>query len=271
MRRYLTLACSGLLTIGTLTGFTALAMADSVSIPDIAPTVDAAGQAFRTLPAQDPTDGSLLNPTCTTASCGQSGLQSAVLLRKPGDANAGLQLVRGGRGGGFIRHGGGGFHGFGGGGAIHAFGGGGGFHGMGGGNFSGWRGGWHGIGGPVWRGNAWRGGWRGIGGPGWRGNYWRGGWHGIGTGWRGNVWRSNWWGGGWGGDGWDWGDSAFFGFGVPLLTDYGYYDYPYYNYVATPVANSHVAWCFSRYRTYRAADNTFQPAFGPRRQCISPF
>ncbi|PSJ64217.1 hypothetical protein C7I85_01030 [Mesorhizobium soli] len=84
----------------------------------------------------------------------------------------------------------------------------------------------------------------------------------------------NYWGGG---DGWDWDNGAFFGFGLPIFTDYGYGDYytnyPYYNYnYAVPVAaDTHVAWCYARYRTYRAADNTFQPAYGPRRQCVSPY
>lgn len=35
--------------------------------------------------------------------------------------------------------------------------------------------------------------------------------------------------------------------------------------------NSHVEWCYSRYRSYRASDNTFQPNNGPRRQCRSPY
>lgn len=35
--------------------------------------------------------------------------------------------------------------------------------------------------------------------------------------------------------------------------------------------NSHVSWCYNRYRSYRASDNTFQPYNGPRRQCVSPY
>jgi len=35
--------------------------------------------------------------------------------------------------------------------------------------------------------------------------------------------------------------------------------------------NSHTSWCYSRYRSYRAYDNTFQPNYGPRRQCVSPY
>lgn len=30
---------------------------------------------------------------------------------------------------------------------------------------------------------------------------------------------------------------------------------------------SHAEWCYSRYRSYRASDNTYQPTYGPRRQC----
>ncbi|MER2636094.1 MAG: BA14K family protein [Rhizobiaceae bacterium] len=34
---------------------------------------------------------------------------------------------------------------------------------------------------------------------------------------------------------------------------------------------AHVAWCQDRWRSYRAYDNTYQPARGPRRQCVSPY
>lgn len=30
---------------------------------------------------------------------------------------------------------------------------------------------------------------------------------------------------------------------------------------------SHAEWCYSKYRSYRASDNTYQPNNGPRRQC----
>ena len=34
----------------------------------------------------------------------------------------------------------------------------------------------------------------------------------------------------------------------------------------------HYDWCASRYRSYRAYDNTFNPGYGsPRRQCLSPY
>lgn len=35
--------------------------------------------------------------------------------------------------------------------------------------------------------------------------------------------------------------------------------------------NSHVSWCYDRWRSYRASDNTYQPLNGPRRQCVSPY
>jgi len=52
----------------------------------------------------------------------------------------------------------------------------------------------------------------------------------------------------------------------PVYRDY--YDRPAYR---APVASSHVRWCHSRYRSYRAWDNTWQPYHGPRRQCWSPY
>lgn len=33
----------------------------------------------------------------------------------------------------------------------------------------------------------------------------------------------------------------------------------------------HVDWCYARYRSYRAKDNTYQPDKGPRKTCISPY
>ena len=35
--------------------------------------------------------------------------------------------------------------------------------------------------------------------------------------------------------------------------------------------SAHVQWCYDRYRSYRAYDNTFQPYNGPRKQCYSPY
>ena len=38
-----------------------------------------------------------------------------------------------------------------------------------------------------------------------------------------------------------------------------------------PRGNAHIDWCYGRYRSYRASDNTYQPYNGPRRQCVSPY
>lgn len=35
--------------------------------------------------------------------------------------------------------------------------------------------------------------------------------------------------------------------------------------------SAHVDWCYNRYRSYRAYDNSFQPYNGPRQQCYSPY
>ena len=37
------------------------------------------------------------------------------------------------------------------------------------------------------------------------------------------------------------------------------------------LSQAHVNWCYNRYRSYRAYDNTFQPYNGPRQQCWSPY
>jgi len=54
----------------------------------------------------------------------------------------------------------------------------------------------------------------------------------------------------------------------------GFHTRPYY--VRPPrraygLPAAHVNWCYARYRSYRAADNTFQPYYGPRRVCVSPY
>jgi hypothetical protein len=36
-------------------------------------------------------------------------------------------------------------------------------------------------------------------------------------------------------------------------------------------SSAHVNWCYNRYRSYREWDNTFQPYYGPRQQCHSPY
>jgi len=35
--------------------------------------------------------------------------------------------------------------------------------------------------------------------------------------------------------------------------------------------NAHINWCYRKYRSYRAYDNTFQPYRGGRRYCRSPY
>lgn len=37
------------------------------------------------------------------------------------------------------------------------------------------------------------------------------------------------------------------------------------------MTRAHVQWCYDRWRSYRAYDNSYQPNYGPRRQCISPY
>jgi hypothetical protein len=75
-----------------------------------------------------------------------------------------------------------------------------------------------------------------------------------------------------------------FAFGSPYYGDYYpypmYRPYPYRYVHPYPVAprriyrsgqGTHVNWCYHRYRSYRAWDNSFQPYHGPRRQCRSPY
>jgi BA14K-like protein len=66
----------------------------------------------------------------------------------------------------------------------------------------------------------------------------------------------------------------------PSYYDQGYYGPTYYRprYYAPRYnrqvyygGNAHTGWCYARYRSYRAYDNTFQPYYGPRRACVSPY
>jgi hypothetical protein len=50
-----------------------------------------------------------------------------------------------------------------------------------------------------------------------------------------------------------------------------WYDDSYPVYGASSSLSAHAQWCFSRYRSYRTSDNTFQPYNGPRLQCRSPY
>ncbi|CAG0953161.1 Lectin-like protein BA14k [Rhizobiaceae bacterium] len=64
--------------------------------------------------------------------------------------------------------------------------------------------------------------------------------------------------------------------GGPFYDDY--WDVPQYRYVEPAprykvihLSAAHVDWCYKRYKTYRASDNTYKPTKHTRRQCISPF
>ena len=53
---------------------------------------------------------------------------------------------------------------------------------------------------------------------------------------------------------------------------------PSYDYVAPRryyregrYSQAHIDWCYDRYRSYRASDNTYQPYHGGRRECYSPY
>ena len=116
--------------------------------------------------------------------------------------------------------------------------------------------------------------------------------------WRGDRHFSrNWDGRRWNDDGdWRWrhhhhrhfrdGDAAILGLGLGLglgSLAYGNYYDPYYSdpypryvqprriYRTERLSSAHVRWCYDRYRSYRAWDNTFQPNYGPRKQCWSPY
>ncbi|WP_378951177.1 BA14K family protein [Mesorhizobium sp. ANAO-SY3R2] len=68
-------------------------------------------------------------------------------------------------------------------------------------------------------------------------------------------------------NGWWYPAAAFVGgaiIGSAVANQPTYYAQPSYG-------NAHVQWCYNRYRSYRASDNTFQPNSGPRRQCVSPY
>ncbi|MBZ9797965.1 BA14K family protein [Mesorhizobium sp. ES1-4] len=109
----------------------------------------------------------------------------------------------------------------------------------------------------------------------WNSHHWNGGGH-----WNGGR---HWNHGGWrhyrGGRYYDDGaGAAILGLGLGLglgsmYNNYDYYDRPvprrYYR--AGRLSSAHVRWCYNRYRSYRAYDNTFQPYHGPRQQCWSPY
>jgi len=72
------------------------------------------------------------------------------------------------------------------------------------------------------------------------------------------------------------GISLQFRFGSPYYYGHPYAYGPYRAYPVAPrrhygAMNAHVAWCYDRWRSYRASDNTYQPYNGPRRECRSPY
>lgn len=102
----------------------------------------------------------------------------------------------------------------------------------------------------------------------WRHNRWRY----RDDGWRYRHYRPRPYYGGYGG--YYGGSGIYFNFSAPA---YRYYE-PEYRYVqprrvyrAGRLSRAHVNWCYNRYRSYRAYDNTFQPYGGPRQQCWSPY
>ncbi len=117
--------------------------------------------------------------------------------------------------------------------------------------------------------------WAGNGGN--NSNYWRYNRHHRnwrGDGWRGNNWRRHY------RDDWRWrhhhrrnysGSGIYFGLGgFGVVPGYDYYA-PRRTYRVYRGGSAHVRWCYDRYRSYRASDNTYQPYNGPRRQCRSPY
>lgn len=124
-----------------------------------------------------------------------------------------------------------------------------------------------------------------CGGNGCRRHYRRDGW--SGNGWRRDSWRGDGWRrSGWNGryyrrydNDWRWrnfgGSGIYFNFSIPAYRYYEprYYQPRYYEprRIYRSGASAHVQWCYDRYRSYRAWDNSFQPYNGPRRQCWSPY
>jgi hypothetical protein len=110
-----------------------------------------------------------------------------------------------------------------------------------------------------------------------RRDYWRhnrGNRHWQGNRWRHNNWhRSN-------RDDWRWrhhrrhygGTGIYLGLGgLAIAPAYEYYRAPRRAYRVYRGGSAHVRWCYNRYRSYRASDNTFQPYHGPRQPCYSPY
>lgn len=74
-------------------------------------------------------------------------------------------------------------------------------------------------------------------------------------------------------DGW-WYPLAAFGAGMVIGGAIAAPPAPRYDaprYAEPRLPPRHVSWCYDRYRSYRAWDNSFQPYGGPRQQCYSPY
>jgi hypothetical protein len=111
----------------------------------------------------------------------------------------------------------------------------------------------------------------------WRGDNWRGDWRG--DRWRDARWRDRdyrYWRGHRGYRSWRRGYREFDGWWFPLAAFTAgavigsAIDQPRVIYRQSG-GGSHTQWCYNRYRSYRAYDNTYQPYNGPRRQCYSPY
>lgn len=68
-----------------------------------------------------------------------------------------------------------------------------------------------------------------------------------------------------------WYPLAAFGLGAVIGGAIANQPQPAPVYRGRALSNAHVQWCYGKYRSYRAYDNTFQPYNGPRRQCYSPY
>jgi len=61
--------------------------------------------------------------------------------------------------------------------------------------------------------------------------------------------------------------GIYFNFEAPA---YRYVE-PRRQYRSTGLSRAHIEWCYDRYRSYRAWDNTYVPRRGVRAQCYSPY
>ena len=68
------------------------------------------------------------------------------------------------------------------------------------------------------------------------------------------------------------------GYGLGYYNNYPYYNNNYYNnyaprrvYRTQGLSQDHYDWCYNRWLSYRDSDNTYQPNYGGRRQCVSPY